>query len=320
MQTRVTYLIESFLEMLSVERGAAQNTLMAYKADLEEFFAFIKEKHPDEKMDSITEEDILPYIKELDARQLSASTRLRRLSALRQYFKFLLNEGHIQHNPLLMLDSPRQGRSIPKILHENEVFALLEVTNGMTGPDGTRARCLLELLYATGMRVSELVTLSTLTVLQALQAGQLYLIIKGKGGKERIVPLSDPSLQAIRSYLKVRHVFEPSSSSSKLSSWLFPSKSAKGHLTRQGFGKILKEITLKAGLDPQRVSPHVLRHAFATHLLDRGADLVSVQQLLGHADVSTTEIYTHVMTEKMERLVLERHPLSRRAKQARTKR
>lgn len=306
------FFIELFLEMLCVERGAAQNTLMAYKKDLEAFFAFIK-KGP---LDEIHEKEIRSYLKELNTRQLSPSTRARQLSSLRQYFKFLLQEGYIHYNPTLTLESPRRGRAIPKILHEEEVCALLDVTSKITEAEGIRVRCLLELLYATGIRVSEMVTLLTLTVVQALKANQPYLLIKGKGGKERIVPLSEPSIEALKAYLDVRRVFEPSS---KPLPWLFPSRSAKeGHLTRQGFGKILKDITLKAGIDPRRVSPHVLRHAFATHLLNRGADLLSVQQLLGHADISTTEIYTHVMTEKMEELVLKHHPLSKCSKVATT--
>lgn len=303
--------IEPFLEMLCVERGVAQNTLMAYKKDLEAFFEFIKKNSPDD----IDEKAIRSYLKELNHRQLSPSTRARHLSSLRQYFKFLFQEGYIQYNPTLTLESPRKGRTLPKILHEEEVCALLNVANGIPETEGIRVRCLLELLYATGMRVSEMVTLLTLTVVQALKANQPYLLIKGKGGKERIVPLSEPSIDALKAYLSIRRIFE---SSSKPLPWLFPSRSVKGHLTRQGFGKILKDITLKAGLDPRRVSPHVLRHAFATHLLNRGADLLSVQQLLGHADVSTTEIYTHVMTEKMEELVLKHHPLSKRLKVATT--
>jgi integrase/recombinase XerD len=303
--------IEPFLEMLCVERGAAQNTLMAYKKDLEAFFEFIKKNSPDD----IDEKAIRSYLKELNHRQLNPSTRARQLSSLRQYFKFLFQEGYIQYNPTLTLESPRKGRTLPKILHEEEVCTLLNVANGMPETEGIRVRCLLELLYATGMRVSEMVTLLTLTVVQALKANQPYLLIKGKGGKERIVPLSEPSIEALKAYLGVRHIFEPSF---KPLPWLFPSRSVKGHLTRQGFGKILKDIALKAGLDPRRVSPHVLRHAFATHLLNRGADLLSVQQLLGHVDVSTTEIYTHVMTEKMEELVLKHHPLSKRLKVATT--
>jgi integrase/recombinase XerD len=305
------HFIDPFLEMLSSERGCAYNTQIAYKSDLEYFFTCLgKEAEQD-----ISEQHITAYLSILSSHQLSPTTRARHLSTLRQYFKFLFQEGYITSDPTLTLQSPHSRKSLPKILLEEEVFSLLEAAKQITSIKGIRAYCLLELLYSTGVRVSELLTLLTLSVEHALKTKQPYLLIKGKGGKERIVPLSNPAIKALKEYLEIRSTFiKPGSSSI----WLFPSKGGKAPLTRQGFGKLLKEVCLKAGIDSNRVSPHVLRHAFATHLLNRGADLISVQHLLGHADITTTEIYTHVMIDKMEKLVLEHHPLSKGVKVATT--
>ena len=301
--------MDLFLEMLSVERAASLNTLLAYERDIKTFLQFAQKDQPR----SIREEDLRSYLKELEGRGTSPATRARCLSSLKRYFRFLLQEDYIKADPTAYLEAPRQGRRLPKILHEEEVATLFEAAEKIPGTEGIRARCLLELLYATGMRVSEMVTLSWSSLIQALKTEQPYFLIKGKGGRERLVPLSFSSKEALKTYLAIRKSFE---SSPKPSPWLFPSKGAEGHLTRQGFGKILKTLALKAGIDPRRVSPHVLRHAFATHLLNRGADLLSLRELLGHADISTTEIYTHVMTEKMEELVLNHHPLSKARKLA----
>jgi integrase/recombinase XerD len=224
---------------------------------------------------------------------------------MRQLFKFLLLEGDRPDDPTAGLDSPRLGRPLPKILSEAEIAGLFAAAAAWPGEEGMRLRCLLELLYATGLRVSELVTLP----LAAAQREPRFLLVRGKGGKERVVPLSEPACQALAAYLPSRAHFLADGRGGR---WLFPSPSREGHLTRQRCGQLLKELALAAGLDPARLSPHVLRHAFASHLLDHGADLRSVQQMLGHADVATTQIYTHVLTERLSRLVASAHPLARR--------
>lgn len=314
---------QAFLEALKVERGLSSNTLLAYENDLEDFFSFLNQK---KRPCSLTAENFQFYLADLTERNLTPATRARRLSSLKQYVKFLIQEGILEEDVVACIDSPRQKRSLPKILHKEEMIDLLKGIEGLEGPERLRVRCLVELLYATGLRVTELVTLPISPVMQALQTNQPYLIIQGKGQKERIVPFSDVARGALLAYLPVRLLFsfasKTPSSSLKMpknpsvgeeqpeSRWLFPSQSKQGHLTRQGVGKILKKLALEVGLDPARVSPHVVRHAFASHLLNGGADIMSLQKLLGHADISTTQIYTHVLTEKLEQAILEYHPLS----------
>lgn len=312
--------LDSFLEMLSAERGLSKNTCQAYATDLTEYFRFstntsFHSTDNAQDLSSLNEKDLLRYLTHLEKNQISVATRARRLSALKHYVKFLQQENYLDHNFTVTFQGPRQGKRLPKILHEEEVDALLETVMLLQSPEGLRLRCLLEVLYATGMRVTELLTLTIATIFQAFRTQQKYLVIQGKGKKERIVPLTDTALEALKEYLNIRQNFEPHfKGKPKTTSWLFPSHGAQGHLTRQGFAKLLKGLALEAGLAPQRVSPHVIRHAFATHLLNRGADLLSLQKLLGHKDVSTTEIYTHVLTEKMEDLVLNHHPLSKTLK------
>ena len=224
---------------------------------------------------------------------------------MRQFFRFLVSDGTRNDDPTAGLDAPRLGRPLPKILSETEVGALIAAAADKSEEEGARLRCILELLYATGLRVSELVGLP----LAAAQRDPRFLLVRGKGGKERIVPLSMPARRALAAYLGDRGRFVPPRPSSR---WLFPSRGVGGHLTRQRCGQLLKELALAAGLDPARLSPHVLRHAFASHLLDHGADLRSVQQMLGHADIATTQIYTHVQSERLRRLVETAHPLARR--------
>ena len=235
---------------------------------------------------------------------MAPRTTARRLSALRQFHKFLFAEGVRSDDPTGQLDSPRLGRPLPKLLAEAEIEALIAAARQMAGPEGKRLVCFVELLYATGLRVSELV---------ALPLGRLrderFLLVTGKGGKERLVPLSAPARQALADYAAVRGEFLAEGATSR---FLFPSRGAEGHLTRRRCGQLLKTLALTAGLDPARVSPHVLRHAFASHLLDHGADLRSVQQMLGHADIATTQIYTHVQGERLRTLVETHHPLARR--------
>lgn len=305
-------LVDAFLEMLAAERGAAANTLEAYRRDLENFSEFLANRNS--MVAGTRPADVAAYLKSLAEQGLAASSRARRLSALRQLFKFLLAEGRIAVDPVLGISGPKIGQPLPKTLSVAEVDRLIstarERIEGTTGRErfiALRLYCLIEMLYATGMRVSELVSLPR----SVLQGDSRVLTIKGKGGRERLVPLNAAARAALDRYLEVGQHAGDGLAPMLKTRWLFPSKSAEGYLTRQRLAQELKELALAAGLDPRRVSPHVLRHAFASHLLDRGADLRAVQQLLGHADISTTQIYTHVLEERLRRLVLQHHPLAR---------
>jgi integrase/recombinase XerD len=298
--------LEAFLEMLAAERGAARLTIAAYRNDLANLAGFLAPRGQSlETADAVALHD---YLAASGSRRLAPRTLARRLSATRQFYRFLLSEGARNDDPTAQLDAPRLGRPLPKILAEDEVNRLIAVAADWPDKEGVRLRCLLEMLYATGLRVSELVGLP----LAAAQRDPRFLLVRGKGGKERLVPLSPPARQALATYLECRNVFLPRSSAPKTARWLFPSRGVIGHLTRQRCGQMLKELALAAGLDPARLSPHVLRHAFASHLLDHGADLRSVQQMLGHADIATTQIYTHVQGERLRRLVETAHPLAQR--------
>jgi integrase/recombinase XerD len=258
--------------------------------------------------------DIRGYLQAVTEQGLAPASRARRLSAIRQVFKFLHAEEIVVEDPAVGLAGPRKARPLPRTLSIAEVDALIEAARRRTqGPKGRelvralRFHAALELLYATGMRVTELVSLPR----RVLDGDERVLTIKGKGGRERIVPLNGPARAALARYLDVGGAAEDGVARMLATRWLFPSRSAEGHLTRQRFAQDLKDTARQAGLDPERVSPHVLRHAFASHLLDRGADLRAVQQLLGHADISTTQIYTHVLEERLKRLVQEHHPLAK---------
>ena len=307
----VTRTIEMFLDMLAAERGAAANTLESYRRDLANFTAFTKtRKREPEKADTAM---IRKYFTQLSSRGMAPGTSARHLSALRQFYKFLASEGLRKDNPCATIDSPRLGRPLPKYLNEAEVETLIETALAHPGPEGLRLRALLEILYATGLRVSELVDMPLTALIQDDQ----MLVIRGKGGKERMVPLGGPASRAIADYRDVRSGFIPVKGTNKSgkkikadSKWLFPSRAKQGHLTRARFAQILKELAIEAGIDPARVSPHVLRHSFASHLLAHGADLRSLQQLLGHADIATTQIYTHVLDERLKALVQNHHPLA----------
>lgn len=295
-------LAESFLEMLAAERGAAANTRAAYERDLRDYEAFLAARGVDAS--GARDRDVSAYLSHLAEGGAKPSTAARRLSALRQFHHFLQAEGVRGDDPTTAIDAPKRGRPLPKILSEEEVDRLLAAAQAQAGEEGVRLSCLLELLYATGLRVSELVTLP----LAAVRREEPFLMVKGKGGRERLTPLSEPARAALAAYREVRDAFLPEGKESR---YLFPSRSKEGHLTRQRFGQMLKELALEAGLDPKKVSPHVLRHAFASHLLAHGADLRAVQKMLGHADISTTQIYTHVLDERLKRLVAEKHPLAR---------
>ena len=289
--------------MLAAERGAAPLTLAAYQNDLSNLAGFLAPGGV--ALEAADRERLHAYLASPATARLTPRTLARRTSAMRQFYKFLLLEGVRQDDPTTELDTPRLGRPLPKILSETEIKSLIEAVQSWPGNEGVRLGCIVELLYATGLRVSELVTLP----LAAARRDPRFLIISGKGGKERVVPLSEPGRVALRKYLECREDFLPDSRPSRM---LFPSRGRAGHLTRQRTGQLLKELALKAGLDPDRLSPHVLRHAFASHLLDHGADLRSVQQMLGHADIATTQIYTHVETARLRKLVESAHPLARR--------
>ncbi len=295
--------LEAFLEMMAAERGASRNTLSAYRSDLLDFARFCSGRRV--PLLAASSADLRAYLQTLHAGGVAARTAVRRLSALRQFYLYLVREGVRTDDPTDTLDRPRPGRPLPKVLSEGEVAALLAAARSLPDEEGLRASALLELLYATGMRVSELVTLPR----RAIRPGAEAILIRGKGGKERLVPLGPVARQAVEAWL-ARLASRPTRGSGER--YLFPSRSRAGHLTRQGFALLLKEVALAAGLDPARVSPHVLRHAFATHLLARGADLRSLQILLGHADIATTEIYTHLAEGRIERAVVEHHPLARR--------
>ncbi len=304
-RTKLSNYVETFLEMIAVERGAAKNTIESYHRDLCDFGDFCADRNRlIENADSIL---IRSYVKKLSNAGISPSTSARRLSALRQFFCFLHAEGVRVDNPSSSLDSPKLRRPIPKFLNEDEVEVLLKTAENKKGNDGLRLMALLEILYATGLRVSELVSLP----LSAISRDGRILIVKGKGGKERMLPLNEPASEAIKSYKIVRDTFVPKSNQGVDPGWLFPSRSKQGYLTRARFGQLMKELAFDSGLDPRRVSPHVLRHSFASHLLAHGADLRSLQQLLGHSDIATTQIYTHVLQERLRQLIDDVHPLAR---------
>jgi integrase/recombinase XerD len=298
--------LEAFLEMLVAERGASGNTLDAYRRDLLGFLNHARELGKDFLT---ADSDCLRQYMHAQAKAgMSARTTARRLSALRQLFQFLFAEGFRPDNPSLAIDRPKQRQSLPKYLSEEEVDRLLAAAGARQGNDRTRAIALLEILYATGLRVSELVGLP----LSALDRDGKTLIVRGKGGKERMVPLTEPAIDALAAYTADRDRFAPAAGRGRASSpWLFPSRSRQGHLTRVRFGQLLKEMAAAAGIEADRVSPHVLRHSFASHMLARGADLRSLQQLLGHADIGTTQIYTHVLDARLQTLVRKAHPLAR---------
>jgi integrase/recombinase XerD len=294
--------VEAFLEMLGAERGASRNTLEAYGRDLDDLQTFLARRK--QKPAAADAAALRAYLKALDYVGMTPRTVARRLSVLRQFYRFLLAERMRDDDPASTLDSPRLGRPLPKVLTRVEVDRIIEAAQ-TKGGDGGRMETLLEILYGSGLRVSELVGLPAV----AAERDPTMLVVRGKGNKERQVPLSDPARAAIAKWLRTRAATLGEGEKSR---YLFPSRGREGHLTRQRFAQLLKEAALAAGIDPVRVSPHVLRHAFASHLLEAGADLRSVQLMLGHADIATTQIYTHVVPEKLRALVEDHHPLAKR--------
>ncbi len=305
--------VEAFLEMMSAERGAAQNTLASYKRDLDDARAFMKRRGV--ALTEAASADLSAYLTDLAAQGFETSSQARRLSALRQFYKFLYAENLRGDDPSGIIDAPKKNRPLPKILHEDTVGKMLTLAAeeaqrpGPGQTDRLRMTALLELLYATGMRVSELVSLPA----RVLNGEGRFLLIKGKGNKERMVPLSRPAIAALDAYGAALKA-EAAAKDGPESPWLFPARSKEGYLPRQVFARDLKALAARAGVPAAAVSPHVLRHAFASHLLQNGADLRAVQELLGHSDISTTQIYTHVLDEQLQKLVHEHHPLAKKPK------
>ncbi|MEQ9109653.1 MAG: site-specific tyrosine recombinase XerD [Rhodospirillaceae bacterium] len=291
--------VDSFLDMMSAERGASPNTLDAYARDLENLAEDLGAD-----VSQASSEQLRVFLSRLMSQGLKPSTAARKLSCLRQFYQFLFAEGVRPDDPTSILDSPKQGARLPKYLGEEEVDVLLQACREKSTPRALRLTAVLELLYATGLRITELVSLP----LAAVARDRPVLIVRGKGNKERMVPIGSPARAAVSAYLEVRESFMPVSQ--KSSPWLFPAQTNRGHMNRGAVSKALKDLAVVAGISPSRVSPHVLRHSFASHLLAHGADLRSLQQMLGHADISTTQIYTHVLDERLRKLVQTSHPLS----------
>ena len=293
---------EAFLEMMAAERGASPNTLAAYGRDLADAQGFLVAHGG---LMAASEEAVEAYFADLARRGLSAATAARRRSAVRQFYRFALVEGWRADDPSRRVDAPKKGRPLPKVLSRDEVTAVIQAAGARDGAAGLRLACMVELLYASGLRVSELLALR----LEAVARDPAYLIVTGKGGKDRLAPLNDAARMAVKAYLEARPSFLPKGD--KANPWLFPSRGAGGRLTRRRFAQMLDEAAVMAGVDPAKVSPHVLRHAFATHLLEGGADLRVVQTLLGHADISTTQIYTHVASDRLREVIEQSHPLAK---------
>ncbi len=292
--------IEAFLEMMAVERDASPHTLSAYGRDLADAEAGVEGG-----LMKGDEAGLEAWYAGLARLGLSPATQARRRSAVRQFYRFALGEGWRADDPSRRLDAPKQGRSLPRVLSGDEIERLLAAAAAHDGAAGLRLVALVELAYASGLRVSELLGLR----LEAVRRDPAWLIVRGKGGKERLAPLNTPARDAVKVWLVAREAAREEKIPD--SPWLFPSSSAKGHLTPRRFAQLLDQAAIDAGIDPARVSPHVLRHAFATHLLDGGADLRVVQTLLGHADIATTQIYTHVATDRLAQVVRSKHPLAR---------
>jgi integrase/recombinase XerD len=306
-------LVDLFLDMQAAERGAGENTLAAYRNDLDDLTAHLRASG--RSIADASTDDLRAFLAALSERGLKTSSVARRLSALRQLFRFLYAEGKRSDDPAAVLEGPKRGRALPKVLSIAEVDRLMTQARGDAEDgklsDATRLRaarllCLLETVYATGLRVSELVALPA----SAAKRDQRMIVVRGKGGKERLVPLNQAAKRAMEEYLKLRAPEDKKGEAKTQSKWLFPSFGEAGHITRQHFARELKALAARCGISAERLSPHVLRHAFASHLLHNGADLRVVQTLLGHADISTTQIYTHVLEERLKTLVRDLHPLA----------
>lgn len=299
--------VDQFIDMLSAERGASFNTRSAYARDLKDFAASLQ----DTALKDADTKKVMDYVKSLSERGFEKTTIARKISTLRQFYGFLVSENVLTKNPASSLTVGHPKRPMPKILSEKDVSLLLEGLSNPKSPEDVRLLTMLEVLYASGLRVSELVGLPLRALVLNTQTKKIepMVMVRGKGGHERLVPLNTTAIDALVNYLKVRPIFLKLSPQ-KGQPWLFPSSSSTGHLTRQGFAMLLKQKAVQLGFSPHQISPHVLRHAFATHLLHNGADLMVIQKLLGHADISTTQIYTHVEPQHLKTLVETHHPLS----------
>ena len=289
--------IEKFSEMLVAECGASDNTVKAYQHDLQNLEQFLKDKKTD--LVHASPQDLKDYLCFLVQHHYSLKTQSRHLSSMREFYRFLYSENTIQQNPTDYLDAPKAAKSLPKYLSEEDIFDLIQNARNVNA----RLQTLLEVLYATGMRVSELVSLP----LSAIEKEKKHIYVVGKGQKERLVPLNDKACDSLEQWMTERAILYPRADKNK---WLFPAKSKSGHLTRGGFFKELKKLALHIGLDASKVSPHVFRHSFASHLIAHEADLRSVQKLLGHADIATTEIYTHILPNRLKKVIEKSHPLA----------
>lgn len=311
-------MVDAFLDMLTTERGAAMNTRQAYWRDLSDVSLYLRDKQSTD-IHAATTDQLKAYIKHLSQKthdkgvnngKIAVRTIARRLSALRQFYRFMISENAREDDPTSTIESPKQERTLPKTLSESEVDRLIETAAQGKPAESARLVCLLEMLYATGLRVSELVGLP----MSAIGEGEQFLMVSGKAGRDRMVPLSDKARESLSAYMELRkqHIGDDDNKSLQ-EKYVFPSRtSGSGHLTRQRFAQLLKDLARAAEVDESRVSPHILRHAFATHLLSNGADLRAVQKMLGHADIATTQIYTHVLGDKLQKTVEEKHPLSKK--------
>ncbi len=303
------HILEQFLEMMMVERGVAAYTIDAYRKDLSDYQQFLHEQ--ESNVTDVDERLLMLWHADAKMRGHQPSSIARKFSAIRQLHKFMLIEQWRDDNPTKLLKMPKLGKKLPKIVSDDEMQNLFDVLEDMQTKqphDAIRLTCLLEILYGSGLRVSELVSLP----LSAILSDAKLLRVMGKGGKERMVPLSDLALEALQAWLSIRHFYVPKNKFNEQDdkSFLFPSKSKQGHLTRQRFGQMLKELAVLANIPPAKISPHVVRHAFASHLLNNGAGLLSVQKMLGHADITTTQIYTHILSDELKKFVLQNHPLN----------
>lgn len=294
--------VSRFLEMMSAERGAAQNTLEAYGRDVSQFLEYCGNV----SLKNISADDIADFVQYLSKKeQLSSKTVARKISAVREFFKFLYTDKIIKENPAADVQTPKQQKPLPKFLTREEIKQLIQAAKEENSPAGRRMCVMLELMYACGLRVSELVSLPE----NCINFDKREILVRGKGAKERIVPVAQDALKRVLDYFAYRDLFFKKG---RKSIWLFPSYSKQGHITRDAFFKSLKNLAVESGISPEKVTPHVLRHSFATHLLNNGADLRSVQQMLGHSSITTTEIYTHILNDKLIRTVQNLHPLSKK--------
>lgn len=296
--------VDRFIEMMLAERGISKNSASSYKRDLLDFVDFVQGAN----LNNISPDEVREFVYHLSKKDLNPRSISRKISAIRSFYHFLISEGEMKENPAMHIDLPKFQAPLPSVLSVDEIRFLLSSCDD-NSPVSIRLKCMMSLLYASGLRVSELVTLKVTDIGLDASTGKInnYLTILGKGNKERIVIINDNAIKALEEYLPIREIFVVGE---KENLYLFPSKSKAGHMTRQNFGLLLKDASIKCGLDPEKVSPHKLRHSFASHLLEGGADLRVIQELLGHADISTTQIYTHVRPEQLKDVVKKHHPLS----------